>query len=163
MRKDERRRTDEEYQLLADVYCFVATKKDRLYRKRNNKRKVYTVSNVSLAEFFRSIYSNGDVQSSEVHVFKNFEEEYGDDIDSLYYVYHVKPCTYRRKFFNMYIHGLYCKSLSPLDFHEISKRMKQGKSFDPNVNIISAINLMRSVNHSYDIKTKKAKFILPDE
>ena len=159
MGKDERRKTDEEYQLLADVYCFVIKRKDRLYRKRNNKRKVYTVSEVSLVEFFDSIYSTGDVQSSEIRVFKNFEDEYGDDIDALYNSKYGKACTYRRKYFNMFVHDFNCGSLTAFDINEITKRVKQPKLLDPNINIKDAIKFMRDVNHSHDTTSKKYKFI----
>lgn len=154
---------DTAYQLLADIYSFVATKRDRLYRKRNNKRKVYTSSNVSLIEFFDLVYSTGDVQSSEIRVFKNFEDEYGDDIDALYNSKYGKACTYRRKYFNMFVHDFNCNSLTAFDINEITKRVKQPKLLDPNINTKDAIKFMRDVNHSYDTTTKKAKFIIEDK
>lgn len=150
MRNDERRKTDEEYQLLADVYCFVIKRKDRLYRKRNNKRKVYIASNVSIIEFFDSIYSIGDVQSSEIRVFKNFEDEYGDDIDALYNSKYGKPCTYRRKYFNMFVHDVNSSSLTDFDVNEITKKIKQNLLLDPSINVIGALTFMRNVNHYHN-------------
>ena len=144
-----------DYQLLADIYSFVSTKKDRLYHIGNNKRKVHTSKNVSLHKFITSVYSKGNIHSSEIRVFKNFEDEYGEDIDALYQAHYGKPCTYRRKYLNKYIHDFICKTLTDFDINEIMKRVKQPQSLDPNISIKDSIKFMRSVNQSHDSAQKK--------
>ena len=146
---------DTDYQLLADIYSFVSTKKDRLYYKGNNHKKVHTARNVSLHKFITSIYSKGDIHSSEIRVFKNFEDEYGEDIDALYQAHYGKPCTYRRKYLNKYIHDFNCKILTDFDINEIMKRVKQPQLLDPNISIKDSIKFMRSVNQSHDSAQKK--------